>query len=97
MITVINRSRGNRPEGTTVIYAGRPGPLGNPFTVATWGRGSALQQFAEWFHGDAPQAVVMREYALSLPDDAVLECFCVPQPCHATIIANFVNKTRGLT
>jgi hypothetical protein len=95
MITVVNiRGKGRfRHNGTH--YAGRPGPLGNPFIVGEHGeRGECVEMYKDWFFSDLGKE--HREYAARLPDDAVLECWCVPNACHAQFIADYENKRRGL-
>lgn len=93
MVTVVNRRNGRTPGA---IYAGRPGPMGNPFTVEKYGRGTAVDKFEEWFQSEEPKAVELRNNVLDLPYDAILECWCVPERCHAQFIADWVNKTRGV-
>lgn len=92
MIIVSNR-RSGRQKGA--IYAGRPGPFGNPFRLYTENdRAAVLKLFQDWFLGDSGGARRMRELALKLPQDAVLECWCVPKACHAEVIAEWVNRSR---
>jgi hypothetical protein len=93
VITVANRSKGER--GTA--FAGRPGPLGNPFVVGRDGdEGRCVEIFKLWYA--TPAASPMRAAAARLPDDAVLECpGCrTPRGCHASVIAAAENERRGL-
>jgi hypothetical protein len=91
MITVVNLK--HRVKGTH--YAGRPGPLGNKFRIGRDGaRGECVELYKKWFLSDEGKA--HREYASKLPNDAVLECWCLPNKCHAQFIADYKNKKRGL-
>lgn len=91
MITVVNKRHGPH---SGAIYAGRPGILGNPFVVGVHGaRGECVKLFREWYTSN-PAAESMRAFAASLPDDAVLECWCVPAECHAQVIADIENTRR---
>lgn len=93
MISVSNRRKERMPGS---IYAGRPGPFGNPFVLhSERDRPAAIIQFRAWFLGDSSQAKAMRERALKLPSDAVLECWCAPKACHAQVIADWVNEQRA--
>ena len=90
MITVVNKKKNQR--GT--IYAGRPGPYGNPYVVGVHGkRGDCVKAFEKFLLSD--KGAEFREKIALIPDDAVLECFCVPNPCHAQVIADYENKRRG--
>lgn len=109
MITVSNRRhRGKKPLPPEVaartVYAGRPGPFGNPFIASkllshlsmhTRTRKDAITLFRTWFKGNTNAAITMRTAAAALPDDAILECWCVPMPCHAQVIADYENRRRG--
>lgn len=92
MITVVNRRSGTHLGS---VYAGRPGVFGNPFTVEEYGRGVACDKFDEWFYSGHPLAAAMQAKALKLPENTRLECWCVPDRCHAQTIANFVNQELG--
>lgn len=93
MITVSSR-RYYRIPGA--IFAGRPGRFGNPFSAVTYGQNIAVEMFRRWFHSDHADAVYMRKEADMLADDDILECYCVPNQCHAQVIADYVNRKRGL-
>jgi hypothetical protein len=82
------------------VYAGRPGPLGNPFKTLPGHylpqhRKEVIDKFATWFTC-ASGAKDLRDATAALPDAAVLECWCHPLPCHAQVIADFENERRGL-
>ena len=49
-----------------------------------------------WFLGNSADAIAMRERALELPRNAILECWCVRKLCHAQVIADWVNARRDM-
>lgn len=106
MITVSNRrKRGNKPLPADIaartMYAGRPGPFGNPFGMGTpaadpHGREITISKFEHFFTASTSlSAREMRHQAELLPNDAILECWCVPLACHAQVIADYENRRRG--
>lgn len=88
--TVIN-IRDRKPGDQFYLYAGRGGPLGNPFKIGQGGtRDDVCDKFATW----APtQPKVMATIAKIKPG-TVLGCYCKPLRCHADWIAEQVDK-RG--
>ena len=83
-----------KKEGYTV-YAGRPGPLGNPFAVGKDGtRRQVINKFKKWFLSDDPTARRMRNYVLRLDEDTVLGCFCKPLKCHCDIIVEYYEGMK---
>lgn len=91
MVTVVNLHK----DGYTV-YCGRPGkglsgPFGNPFQIGVDGiRGECCKLFEEWFY--SPEGEKVQDAAKTIPQDAVLGCFCSPRKCHAQVIADYVNN-----
>ena len=90
MPKVWNKRDKNVPKDA--VYVGRPSKWGNPFTVERYGRGTAIQMFAEWIghHENA---------GFKLGVDAKLElkgkdlvCWCAPRPCHADILLEIANE-----
>ncbi len=74
-------------------YIGRPGTLGNQHPVnkpcpvprcdnAVHGRGEAIAEFEKDARAD--QGLLNRIQAL--PEDAILGCWCAPNPCHGMVI-----------
>ncbi len=63
-------------------YIGRPSVFGNPFTIADYGRHTAIAMFEEW----ARQQPTVLDAILALPADAVLGCWCHKQRCHGHVI-----------
>lgn len=71
------------------VYCGRPGPWGNhPGQHATH-RTEAIRLYAEWFY--APEQATFRAEARAALTDKILGCWCAPKPCHAAILALYVN------
>ena len=64
-------------------YIGRPSTLGNPFTIGKDGtREEVIAKFERWaWHSSEVMETIER-----LPEDAVLGCWCKPQPCHGDVI-----------
>jgi hypothetical protein len=94
MITVINiytPENKHLREGQDYVLAMRPGPFGNPFQVARYGRERALELFHSWFHKESPGSLEMKKRLAMLPTDAVLGCCCKPKECHADILARWRN------
>lgn len=78
------------------VYIGRPTPWGNPWVLGRHGgREEVIEMFRTWWYSEinAP----MRAHALEvIPDGAVLGCWCKPKRCHGDVIAEFLNRERGL-
>lgn len=80
---------------TKYTYAGRPGPLGNPFVMGRDGDRDAVCDKHEAMLRDAaadkPNTTRAARLALravwALPADAVLACYCAPLRCHCDTIA----------
>ena len=87
MTTVINIKLTPPPTDGTYFYCGRGSKYGNPFTVATWGRGVAVTRYREFLHAH-PGLVEAARLELK---DKVLGCYCHPQPCHVHILARIAN------
>jgi Domain of unknown function (DUF4326) len=87
----------------------RPSIFGNPFThrPCGWGclskknhathvptREEAILSFAEYWYADEQRG--LRLMALEdFPPNATLGCVCHPKPCHADIIAGYINWRRN--
>lgn len=78
MITVVHCKR--QPF---THYIGRPGPFGNPYRVQPgMPRGSAIAKFETYARGSTELLAKID----ALPPDAVLGCWCSPNPYHGDII-----------
>lgn len=78
------------------IYIGRGGKgydgyFGNLFSVEQFGREKCLIMFKEYFYKRLGNDPVFKQKIHALKDK-VLGCFCVPQPCHGHIIADYLNN-----
>lgn len=92
-VTVINLKE-DRTKGQFYMYAGRGGPLGNPFVIGQDGnRDEVCDKYAAW----APTQPKVMEAIAKIKPGTVLGCFCKPHRCHADWIADQVNKREGLT
>lgn len=82
---VWNKRDPNCPK--EAIYVGRPTKWGNPFTVAEYGRGKALELYKNWIKSKLPLS----------PSDVKelkgkdLVCWCKPRPCHADVLLEIIN------
>lgn len=82
------------------VYVGRPSAWGNPFSVAQYGRGKALERYVEWLLG-TPEGRRMVARAERELRGKVLACWCAPQGgvaaeaplvCHAQVLARIANR-----
>lgn len=73
------------------VYVGRPTQWGNPFWVAEYGQGTAVNMFKDWFHADEQWA--LRQAARNELTGKDLVCWCdLDQPCHADVLLAYVNR-----
>jgi hypothetical protein len=91
MTTVAHKDR--VPQGVTfgkTVYVGRPSAYGNPFKIGPDGtRSDVIKKFRDWWlHEDQ---TALRKRAVIECRDKVLLCWCHPDPCHADVIAEYVN------
>jgi hypothetical protein len=110
MVTVANYKFVPMIGNPRVIKVTRPSIFGNPFThlACGWGcasknhherthvknREEAIALFTEYWYADEQRGlrVIARE---DFPADAILVCVCHPKPCHADIIAGYLNWRRN--
>lgn len=71
----------------SAVYVGRPTKWGNPFKVADYGRGTALQEYSKWIKTQ-PQLRADARRELRGKD---LVCWCKPDACHADILMSIAN------
>jgi hypothetical protein len=70
------------------VYVGRPSVLGNSFRIGRDGdRDQVIERYRRWLW----QAIKARNAPvisalITLDPDAVLVCWCAPEPCHADVI-----------
>ena len=98
MITI-----GNKRNGDMGIYVGRPSPLGNPFEIGEDGtRSEVISKYREWFYTRGVKLLKVQKelqrlrqlHALS--GSLCLLCWCSPQPCHAEVIKEYLDRERML-
>lgn len=84
------------------VYMGRPGrgvpgPFGSPFGRKLFLRGEVrdeiIRKHADWFHQQVSIDLAFLGRVLALRGKR-LGCFCAPKPCHADVIAKFVNHVE---
>lgn len=84
------------------IYMGREwaghkrSPWHNPFRIKAGIRGTAIADFAAYFY--APGQKWLREKAVAeISPESVLGCWCSPSPCHADIVAGYLEWKRMMS
>lgn len=70
-------------------FPGRAIGLGNPFPVQI-GREKCIAQYEQWARTN-PR---IKALIVSLPEDAVLGCWCAPKPCHGDVIVKLWEEWR---
>lgn len=96
MPTTVANTRTYRGSTADAVYVGRPSKYGNPFKVGMWSRDGVIRTRSQllaafeywWLHDDR---TALRWQAGQELRDKVLLCWCAPAPCHADILAAWVN------
>lgn len=70
-------------------YIGRPSPLGNPFVI---GQAKTRKIVIAEYKDYAMNNKQVRSMIYSLPEDAVLGCWCSPKECHGGVIIEIWNE-----
>jgi len=92
MSGVYSKRRGDAPAGA--VYVGRPSKFGNPFQIGRDGdREAVIEQYRIWFYSAGNEA--LRRSARRELTGHDLVCWCSPEPCHAEILLDYVEKTRA--
>lgn len=90
VIKVLNKKRDRIPRGAA--YVGRPGPFGNPFIVGRDGsRDEVIRKYENWFLGKIAYDSKFAQQVRELYGVPALVCWCAPEPCHAEVIAKFLE------
>lgn len=91
-IPVLCLGRDALPPGA--VYAGRPGPLGNPYMIGVDGdRDEVVRLFRIYFRQRLELDPNFKKYVRSLRDIPALYCHCrKPLPCHAEVIAQHLEQ-----
>lgn len=72
-------------------YVGRPGPFGNPFSVAKYGQEGAVAQHREWLH--QPEQTEFRDRVRRELVGSDLICWCGEgTACHADVLLEVANQ-----
>lgn len=76
------------PEGFT--GPGADGRYGNPFLLGTHAREKSIELYRAWFLNYVNEYPDFRAAVLSMRG-RTLGCWCVPLPCHANVIAEWID------
>ena len=71
--------------------------LGNPFKVKPWGeyeRDESIARHRVWLNKQRLDQTEVWDALVSLPEDAVLGCFCKPEACHCDTIIDAWKYTK---
>lgn len=108
MITIANKKTYRPRPGDVVFYVGRPDILGNPYThnpvgntlakFKTSTREEAIESYRTHFKEvllNIPEAVdrinhIAREHQAG--HNVILLCWCAPEPCHASVIKEYLTS-----
>ena len=72
----------------SMVYIGRPGPFGNPFTIGEDGtRAEVIAKYEEWLMRN-PE--LLERVHTELPGKDLL-CWCAPLPCHGDVLLRLAN------
>jgi len=95
-------------DGWSVVYVGRPGPLGNPYRLDDYGGEAGRYRVIHLFRlyldgGDDMRARRMRREIDRLArrlingERIALSCYCAPLACHGDVICeHLLYVARGL-
>ena len=73
-------------------YIGRPSIYGNPFKIDAYNdRDTVIRQYETYARVKPRVLAAIR----SLPEDAVLGCWCYPKSCHGDVIIKFWKEMHG--
>jgi hypothetical protein len=66
--------------------------LGNPHPLSKFkNRDACIREYAKTLAAACKQSPKLIDILKSIPDDAVLGCFCYPKSCHCQVIIDAVN------
>lgn len=77
------------------VYIGRPGILGNPFTI---GKDGTRDEVIEKFEAYARHRIARDEEfkaAIKMCHGQTLGCWCAPQRCHGDVIEKLALELRN--
>ena len=74
-------------------YIGRPSVFGNPFQIGKHGdRTKCIRMYKTWVGLQYPILAAINK----LPADAILGCWCSPEPCHGDVIVDIWGNMSNL-
>jgi hypothetical protein len=76
------------------IYGGRPGILGNPFSIGEHGdRNQCIELFKVYA---ARRVKIDKEFRAKIMecDGKIVGCFCAPDPCHVEVIDQIITAIK---
>lgn len=89
--TVVNIKRGGKAD----VYIGRPSPFGNPYAIGPDGdRTEVIRLFKIYFYERLKREPVW-EVKVQALKGKTLGCFCFPQACHGSVIAEYLDSPRS--
>lgn len=104
MTTVYNVYHRNAPKDA--VYVGRPTIVGNPYThlpnsvknpqiasVLVGSREEAVSLYRRYFEESMKNNEQFRNFVHSLKGRDLI-CWCAPKPCHADVIAEYLNNLQ---
>lgn len=93
----VGREHSGRGRGPSF----RRSPWANPWRTAAVGRVRAVELFYRWISGDPEAAAMLPPGQWKRPSlhdirhelrGRTLACWCVPHPCHASVLARIANQ-----
>lgn len=91
---VVNRKPNGVPEGA--VYVGRPSIFGNPFRIGPDGdRLAVVEKYRSYFNARIKADMRFRVAVEKLRTAEALACWCAPMPCHAYVIAEYLDITKA--
>lgn len=91
----------DRKTPKTAVYVGRPTIFGNPFShldkpglssFKVGSRAEAIEKYSELFEEKLKDPEFYHAVELLRGKDLV--CWCVPKPCHAQVILDYLERTK---
>lgn len=84
------------------FYIGRPGPLGNPYSVQLYGREECIERYEVWLVNKlkdkkSKQYIEIQRMKTSLKYFGIVNlwCWCAPLPCHGDVIKQILLKGKA--
>lgn len=94
----------HRDAPTDAIYVGRPTIVGNPYShvvstrkrpslanIIVESREEAVKSYRKYFYESLKVNKEFRDFVMSLQGHDLV-CWCAPKPCHADVIAEYLDS-----